>query len=67
MEGSGGHYGNLGIDMTIDRLRRIWILEANRRNPDHSIAVDAGNVDMYRRCLLANLLYCKRLSGFIEE
>jgi len=63
----GEHYGNLGIDMAVDWNRKIWIIEVNSRNPDHSIALNAGNHEMYRRCMLANMLYAKRLSGFMGE
>ncbi len=64
IERRGIHCGNLGIDMAIDRNKRIWIIEMNNNNPDHTIALDAGDRELYERTLENIMLYAKCLSGF---
>jgi hypothetical protein len=64
MEECGVGCGNLGIDMAIDVQGQIWIIEVNNINPDHTIAIDANDRDMFYRARLLNMLYAKRLAGF---
>lgn len=66
MEAYGVQYGNLGLDIAIDRKRNIWLLEINNQNPDHYIAKFAGKEEMLLKARRANMLYCKRLAGFYE-
>ncbi|RXT14003.1 YheC/YheD family protein [Ammoniphilus sp. CFH 90114] len=57
IEKRGVQLGNLGIDLAIDQNNRIWIIEMNNKNPDHTIALNANDHDMYYRALRNNLLY----------
>jgi glutathione synthase/RimK-type ligase-like ATP-grasp enzyme len=66
LDRSGLHCGNLGIDLGIDRDRKIWIIEIQHFSPAHSIALDAGNEEMYIGILRNHLHYLKRLAGFSQ-
>ncbi|WP_134699045.1 YheC/YheD family protein [Ammoniphilus sp. YIM 78166] len=61
-----GNYGNLGIDMAIDKEGHLWIIEVNNNNPDPTIALDMGNKKLFKKIVLTNMLYAKRLAGFSE-
>jgi glutathione synthase/RimK-type ligase-like ATP-grasp enzyme len=67
LEKSGVSCGNLGIDMAIDAEGNIWIIEINNINPNHTIAIDAKDRQMFYRARLLNMLYAKRLAGFPKE
>ncbi|BAU27862.1 YheC/D-like protein [Aneurinibacillus soli] len=67
MESYGIHAGNLGFDLAIDQNRKLWLLEINNQNPDHYIALAAGQEDALVRARRYNLLYCKYLAGFTES
>lgn len=64
LEKSGISCGNLGIDMAIDVEGHIWIIEINNINPNHTIAIDAKDRQMFYHARLLNMLYAKRLAGF---
>lgn len=64
IEASGVHFANTGIDLGIDRTRKIWLIEVQHSSPAHSIAVDAGNLSMYRQILRHNMSYLTSLAGF---
>ncbi|GAA4719997.1 YheC/YheD family protein [Brevibacillus fulvus] len=64
MEDYGIHCGNLGLDLALDRSDKLWILEINNQNPDHYIALLAGDKATYHQARLYNMQYCKRLAGF---
>ncbi|GAA4720006.1 YheC/YheD family protein [Brevibacillus fulvus] len=66
LDATGLHCGNMGIDLGVEPNGRIWIIEIQHYSPAHSIALDANQQEMYRRILLNNMLYMKRLSGFSE-
>lgn len=67
IEESGVHAGNFGLDLAFDRDHRLWILEINNIDPNHTIAIDAGQRQLFYEIKRANLLYAKRLAGFGEE
>jgi glutathione synthase/RimK-type ligase-like ATP-grasp enzyme len=67
LEESGISCGNLGIDMAIDMEGHIWIIEINNIDPNHTIAIDAKDRQMFYRARLLNMLYAKRLAGFPKE
>lgn len=64
LEESGINCGNLGIDLGVDVNRTIWIIEINNRDPNHTIALDAKDRQMFFRARLLNMLYAKKLAGF---
>jgi glutathione synthase/RimK-type ligase-like ATP-grasp enzyme len=64
LEESGISCGNLGIDIGVDINGDIWIIEINNRDPNHTIALDAKDRQMFLRARLLNMLYAKKLAGF---
>jgi hypothetical protein len=59
-----GHYGDLGIDVIVDKNYKIWILEINKLH-DHKFPLYGLNdTQMYYRVLANPFLYAKYLSGF---
>lgn len=67
LEESGVHSGNLGIDLALTPSLHPWILEINNKDPNHTIAIDAGNRQLFYRTRKENMLYAKYLAGFEEE
>ncbi len=67
LEKSGMSCGNLGIDMALDVEGHIWIIEINNIDPNHTIAIDAKDRQMFYRARFLNMLYAKRLAGFPWE
>jgi glutathione synthase/RimK-type ligase-like ATP-grasp enzyme len=59
--------GNLGIDIGMDTSGCLWIIEANNIDPNHTIAIDAKDRQMFYRARLCNMLYAKKLAGFSQE
>ncbi|WP_332697624.1 YheC/YheD family protein [Halalkalibacter lacteus] len=57
-----GIYGNFGIDLAIDKDKRIWLIEINNRNPRHTMATLARQPDVYYETLLSLMQFAKRLS-----
>jgi glutathione synthase/RimK-type ligase-like ATP-grasp enzyme len=64
LEESGLHLGNLGLDFGIDLTGHIWLLEVNHNDPDHTIALDAGDPEAYMRIMKATLHYAIKVAGF---
>jgi glutathione synthase/RimK-type ligase-like ATP-grasp enzyme len=64
LEESGVHLGNLGMDFGIDLTGHIWLLEVNHNDPDHTIALDAGDQEAYMRIMKSNLQYAITVAGF---
>lgn len=67
LENCGINCGNLGVDMALDTAGDIWIIEINNIDPNHTIAIDAGDRQMFYNARLMNMLYAKYLAGFGEE
>lgn len=64
LDNSGILYGDLGIDIGIDKNKRIWIIEINSRGPDPYIAMSIKDKKLYKNLLSTPLLYAKYLAGF---
>ncbi|AJY74850.1 YheC/YheD family protein [Paenibacillus beijingensis] len=64
LEMTGLHLGNVGMDMALDQSGHCWIIEINNRDPDATIALDAGDQELYYRLKSAPLDYAKWLTGF---
>ncbi|SMO83195.1 YheC/YheD family protein [Melghirimyces algeriensis] len=60
-------YGNFGMDFAIDHNHHIWLIEINSRDPHHQKAVKAGRGDLAKKACLSNMMYAKKLAGFISE
>ena len=67
IERCGVHAGNLGIDMALDRRGKMWLIEVNNLDPNHTIAVDAGDRQLFYKVRRANMMYAKYLAGFSEK
>lgn len=63
LDRSGGLYGDLGMDIAIDRDRRVWLFEVNKRY-DMELPLHAGLEQMYLDVKSGPLLYAARLAGF---
>lgn len=64
LEASGIHCANLGVDLGVDVNGRVWIIEINNKDPNHTIAIDAGERAMFYKSKLTTMLYAKKLAGF---
>jgi hypothetical protein len=60
---SVGLYGDVAIDLTVDRNRKIWILEINKKYGCKSLEL-LGNTHLLRDILTGPLKYAKALAGF---
>ncbi|MGE5454707.1 MAG: YheC/YheD family protein, partial [Methylocystaceae bacterium] len=61
---SGSIYGELGIDLGIDRSGRVWLIEVNSK-PRRAVETEV-NPDLVRLSYLRPLQYASYLSGFYE-
>ncbi|GLX70433.1 YheC/YheD family protein [Paenibacillus glycanilyticus] len=61
---AGHHAANLGFDFALDTQNKLWIIEVNHNDPNHTIALDARQTAMFHQTIKANLLYAKKLAGF---
>lgn len=64
LDACGPLYGNLGVDLALDVAGQLWLLELNNLDPNHTIAIDAGNRSLFYALKRANLHYAQRLAGF---
>lgn len=64
LDKSGILYGDLGIDIGIDKDKRMWLIEINSRGPDPYIAMSVKDKKLYKDLLSTPLLYAKYLAGF---
>ncbi|WP_274362062.1 YheC/YheD family protein [Paenibacillus thermotolerans] len=64
LDKTGYIYGNIGMDIALDRFDRLWLIEINTVYPDHTIALDAGDRELYEKVMAAPLLFAKWLAGF---
>lgn len=67
LDSVGLNCGTLGMDIGMDNSGHLWIIEINNRDPDPTIALDAGDTQLYRRLCLTPLYYAKALSGFSTD
>lgn len=59
-----GQFGDLGLDMAVDRSGRIWLLEVNCGLQVHRLAVFGGGEEAVRRARQMPLLYARHLAGW---
>lgn len=64
LDKSGIMYGDLGIDLGIDKNKHVWIIEINSRGPDPYIAMSVHDKRLFKDLLSTPLLYAKYLAGF---
>jgi glutathione synthase/RimK-type ligase-like ATP-grasp enzyme len=67
LEKSGVHLGNLGIDLALDTNYKLWILEINNKDPNHTILMDAQAREKMYQAKRLNMMYAKHLAGFSDE
>jgi hypothetical protein len=58
-----GLYGDVAIDLTVDRNRKVWILEINKKYSRKSLR-RLGATHLLREILTGPLEYAKALAGF---
>lgn len=63
LDESGGCYGDLGLDLGIDRDRRLWLFEVNKRQ-DLELPFFMGEEQTYLAAKSGPLLYAAGLAGF---
>lgn len=63
LDESGGCYGDLGLDIGIDREQQIWLFEANKRY-NMELHLYAGLEQTYLRVKSGPLRYAAYLAGF---
>jgi hypothetical protein len=63
LDATGGSYGDLGLDVALDRQRRIWLFEVNKL-PFHELPLYAGQPQTYLAAKSGPLLYAAHLAGF---
>lgn len=61
-----GSFGELGIDLAVDKEGRVWVLEANAK-PGKDTVWLSGDQEALTRAFLMPLEYCKYLAGFTSE
>lgn len=66
LDRTGGCYGDLGLDIALDRDRRLWLFEANKL-PFLELPLLMGDEQMYLEVKSGGLLYAAHLAGFGEE
>lgn len=64
LDACGLNCGTLGVDIGVDQEGRLWLFEANNRDPDPTLALDLGDSVLYRRLKCGPLLYARALAGF---
>lgn len=60
----GFNYGKYGIDIAIDKNKKIWIIEMNNCNPNDYLPYHAGDKKTVFMIKLTNMLYAKNLAGY---
>lgn len=64
LDKTGYHFGNLGIDICLDKDGNIWLIEVNHFSPMHSLIKIAGDIQTYKTIVKTKMSYAKKLSGF---
>lgn len=59
----GVPYGDFGMDIGIDKNRRLWLIEVNDLG-DATIVLDAGKDKLYHEIMQTYMLYAKRIAVF---
>ncbi len=63
---TGMIWGELGIDLGIDKEGRIWLIEVNSK-PFRALVSNSGSINLIRRSLLRPLEFAKFLAGFYKH
>ncbi|WP_139904919.1 YheC/YheD family protein [Clostridium thermarum] len=64
LDSYGYNFGTLGLDIGVDKNKKIWLIEVNNRRPHPAIALRASDIQAYYTILTAPLRYAKALAGF---
>jgi predicted ATP-grasp superfamily ATP-dependent carboligase len=59
-----GHYGDLAIDVILDKEKHPYILEINNRIYGTKSLIKLGKRKMFKRIRTTPLAYAKALAGF---
>ncbi|KAB2954201.1 YheC/YheD family protein [Heliorestis acidaminivorans] len=62
-EGSGKNFGELGLDLAVDRNGKVWLLEINSK-PRKRLSTEEGDPEQVRLSLERPLVYGRLLDGF---
>ncbi|QGG46878.1 YheC/YheD family endospore coat-associated protein [Heliorestis convoluta] len=62
-EQSGKNFGELGLDLAVDRSGKIWLLEINSK-PRKRLSTEEGDPEQVRLSLQRPILYGRLLDGF---
>lgn len=65
IEDEYGDFGELGLDLGIDKQGKIWFIEANAKPGKDTIRL-AGDPAALEKAFLFPLQYCRRLAGFAD-
>lgn len=63
LEGGGENYGDLGIDVVLDRKFNVWVLEANKRHY-HTVPLWIEDMQMFYNVKANPVKYASALAGF---
>ncbi|MBU7008812.1 YheC/YheD family protein [Phosphitispora fastidiosa] len=65
LERAYGYFGDVGIDVVVDKNLKIWVLEINKSH-QHDMAsyLKEDDPDMFKRVVSRPLEYAKALAGF---
>lgn len=66
LEAEYGSFGELGIDLAVDKQGHVWVLEANAKPGKDTVRL-SGDREALTRAFLTPLEYCKYLAGFTGE
>lgn len=59
-----GNYGDLGIDVMVDKNKKVWILEINKTHDHRFPLYSVNNTTMYHEVISKPFEYAKTLAGF---
>jgi len=66
MDESLGRFGELGLDLGVDRDGHVWMIEANSK-PGRTVFLRIGARHLRRNSILRPMQYCKFLASMREE
>jgi hypothetical protein len=64
--GTGRMWGELGIDLGIDKFGKIWLIEINSK-PFRALVSESGSFKIIKRSLMRPLEYSKFLAGYYRH
>ena len=63
LDRTGQNYGDVGVDVALDRTGKVWLLEVNKRH-DHFLPRYINDLQFYYAVKNNPIKYCVALSGF---